>query len=233
MGNSLLSIDWDYFISTENQGIVSYVENKKTIIDAWYKRYIQAKAKGKNLQKSFQLSQETEKFWDKIKQIFQINENTEVFVSDSHTISYEIAKKHKCSEVYLFDAHSDLGYGGLQSLEFEVNCANWLGKLLKQQEIEKAHIIYSPFTKEQPEYFKQMNNIFNINYLQFKNLPSGIKTSAIHICRSGAWCPPWFDNKFMEFIQKLGLPYKVIDCPTRKWSTRNISFADQLHYLLT
>ncbi|MFP3916493.1 arginase [Lysinibacillus telephonicus] len=233
MGNSLLSIDWDYFISTENQGIVSYVENKKTIIDAWYKRYIQAKAKGKNLQKSFQLSHEIEKFWDKIKQVFQISENTEVIVSDSHTLSYEIAKKYHCREVYLFDAHSDLGYGGLQSLEFEVNCANWLGKLLKQQDIEKAHIIYSPFTKEQPEYFKQINNIFNINYLQFENLPSGIKTSAIHICRSGAWSPPWFDNKFTEFIQKLGLPYKVIDCPIRKWSTKNISFADQLNYMLT
>lgn len=233
MGNSLLSIDWDYFISTENQIVVSYLENRKAILDEWYKRYIQAEAKGENLQKSFQLSQEIEKFWDKIKQVFQFNENIKVYVSDSHTLSYEIAKKIQCDEVYLFDAHSDLGYGGLSSLDFEVNCANWLGKLLKHQEIKTANIIYSPFTKEKPEFFKQMNNLFAINYLQFKNLPKGITTSAIHICRSGAWSPPWFDHKFMEFIQRLELPFKVIDCPIRKWNTKNINYSDQLNYLLT
>ncbi len=233
MGNSLLSIDWDYFISTENQTVVSYVENKKTIIDEWYKRFIQAEAKGKNLQKYFQLSNEIDKFWDKLKQVFQFDENLKVFVSDSHTLSYEIAKNYHCDEVYLFDAHSDLGYGGLSSLDFEVNCANWLGQLLKQRQIKKAHIIYSPFTKEKPEYFKQVNKAFNINYLQFKNLPSGIKTSAIHICRSGAWSPPWFDKKFMEFVEKLGLPFKIIDCPIRKWNIKNLSFSDQLNYLMT
>ncbi|MCG0276784.1 MAG: hypothetical protein L5655_11655 [Thermosediminibacteraceae bacterium] len=49
-----------------------------------------------------------------------------------------------CRAVYLFDAHADLGYGGLSSLNFEVDCSNWLGKLFKDELIEEATIVYMP-----------------------------------------------------------------------------------------
>lgn len=229
---SLLSIDWDYFISTENQDIVSSVENTKTINDLWYKRYFQEKSFGKDFQKAFQLSKEVDQFWHKIKKVFQFNQEVKVYVSDSHALSYKIAEKYDVDEVYLFDAHSDLGYGGLPSLQFEVNCANWLGKLLHNKIINHAHIIYSPFTKEKPEFFKEINNAFNINYLKYEDLKEVIDTKVIHICRSGAWSPPWFDGKFVEFVKSLGIPYKVIQCSIRKWNPNNISFAQQLEYMM-
>lgn len=232
MGNSLLSIDWDYFISVENQHISSFNETKQSMIDLWYKRYFQGKSQGKNILESFQLSKEVDMFWDKIKQIFQMDQDAKVYVSDSHALSYDIAKKFDCHEVYLFDAHSDLGYGGLDSLNFEVNCANWVGQLLKQKVINKAHIFYSPFTKEKPTYFKQMNERFNIEYLNFTDLHNKIKTSSIHICRSGAWSPPWFDRKFIEFVNTLGMPFNVLDCPRRKWKPQHLTFAEQVQYMM-
>lgn len=232
MRNSLLSIDWDYFISTENGNISSYVENERTILDLWYKRYFQAKNKGENIQQHFQLSPEVDTFWSKIKQVFQFSKDTKVYVSDSHALSYDIANKFNCNEVYLFDAHSDLGYGGLSSLDFEVNCANWLGQLLKNKKINKATIIYSPYTKERHEYFKQINDRYHVEYSNFSDLQHKLKASAIHICRSGAWSPPWFDKNFIAFVNALGLPYKVINCPSRRWHPKNISFSEQLQYLL-
>lgn len=229
---SLLSIDWDYFISAENQDIVSSVENKRTINDLWYKRYFQEKAYGKDFQKAFQLSKEVDHFWNKIKKVFQLNEEVKVYVSDSHALSYKLAEKFDVDNVYLFDAHSDLGYGGLASLQFEVNCANWLGKLLQNKIVNNAHIIYSPFTKEKPEQFKEITNAFNIDFLNVEELKEGIETKAIHICRSGAWSPPWFDGKFVEFVKALGIPYKVFQCPLRKWNPNSISFAEQLEYMM-
>lgn len=231
MGNSLLSIDWDYFISTENQEILSSVENNRTIIDEWYKRYFKMDSRGIDIYKYYRLSNEVETFWDKIKQIFRIDENTKVFVSDSHKLSYDIAKKFNCKKVYLFDAHSDLGYGGLPSLKFEVNCANWLGHLLKQEQIIEANIIYSPYTNERPEYFEQMNKLFNIKYLKIKDLID-LSTNVIHICRSGAWSPPWYDKDFIRFVKALNIPFKVIDCPNRRWKTKNLTLADQIQYLM-
>jgi hypothetical protein len=132
----------------------------------------------------------------------------------------------------LFDSHADLGYGGLSSLNFEVNCSNWLGKLLKDNMIDKANIIYSLFTAEKPEYFKSINNTYNVGYYSLDDLDKNIRTSAVHICRSGAWTPPWLDERFNQFVDALGIPYKIMSCPERKWDPANISFSDQINYLM-
>jgi len=232
MEKCLLSIDWDYFIYTRNQW-GSYIENNKSLIDSWYKRYIQAKARGEDIQKAFRLSSELDGFWAKIKKCFKFVTNIKTYVSDSHALSYGIAKENNCNVVYLFDSHADLGYGGLSALDFEVNCSNWLGRLLKEKQVEKAYIFYSPFTEEKPENFKPMNKMYNISYCNFKDLVGKyIAVLAIHICRSGAWTPPWLDRKFYRFIDGLGLPYEIMDCPERKWDPEEIRLADQINYLM-
>jgi len=231
MEKCLLSIDWDYFIYTQDSW-GSYLENKKSLLDLWYKRYIQTKARGEDIRKTFQLSSEWEVFWNKIKEHFQFVNDIKVYVSDSHALSYEIAKKNNCNVVYLFDSHADLGYGGLSSLDFEVNCSNWLGKLLKDKLIKEANIFYSPYTAEKPEYFKPMNSTYNISYYNFNKFDKCILVSVIHLCRSGAWTPPWLDNKFSQFIDTLGIPYEIVNCPERKWDPANISLSDQINYLM-
>jgi len=261
MEKCLLSIDWDYFIFTKKDNWGSFLENNRSLIDLWYKRYIQGLARGENIQLSFRLSSELDVFWDRIKKHFKFLDDTKVYVSDSHSLSYCIAKENNCRIVYLFDSHADLGYGGLSSLDFEVNCSNWLGKLLKDKQIIEANIFYSPYTAENPKYFKQMNMNYNIRYCNLNDLDKMINTdisinadnsinsdksinaeksidvpainiSAIHICRSGAWTPPWLDEKFAEFIEALGMPYEIVDCPERKWDPENISFSDQVNYLM-
>ncbi|WP_312755415.1 arginase [Rummeliibacillus suwonensis] len=233
MGNNLLSIDWDYFISLDNKNCVSTIENKKTVNDLWYKRYFQFKSEGKDLQKRYQLSEEADKFWGKMKKIFEFDSHVHIFVSDSHALSYKIAQMYNCDNVYLFDAHSDLGYGGLPSLEFELNCANWLGKLLKNKKVKEAHIIYGPYTAEKPENFQQMNELYHIEYPTINDLDEKTKISAIHICRSGAWTPPWLDGKFIEFIRKIGFSYTMTECLKRNWDPTALTYADQLQYLMT
>lgn len=232
MKNCLLSIDWDYFIYIKKEDWGSHLENNKSLVDHWYKKYIQEQLKGRDIQKSYQLSPEVGGFWGKIRKHFQFEQDLKVYVSDSHALSYSIAKENGCRIIYLFDAHADLGYGGLSSLNFEVNCSNWLGKLFKDKLIEEAYIIYSPYTSEKPEHFKSMNSLYNIKYCDFDDLGENIKVSKIHICRSGAWTPPWLDEKFIQFIDELGVPYEIVDCPARKWDPEHISFSDQINYLL-
>ena len=232
MEKNLLSIDWDYFIDMPDSSVASYTESKKTIIDLWYKRYIKLSSDGKNIRKLFRLSSNASCFWEKTDKIFHINQHTPCFVSDSHALSYEIAKKSGCQNVYLFDAHSDLGYGGPASLNFEVNCANWLGKLLKDNLIIESNIIYSSFTKEKPEYFNFMNWRYPIHYWKPDDLEPVIDISAVHICRSGAWTPPWLDESFLHFTEESGLSCLFIDCPKRIWDPEHISFSDQIFYQL-
>ncbi|NEU05901.1 arginase [Clostridium senegalense] len=232
MKKCLLSVDWDYFVYTQKENWGSYIENNRNVINLWYKRYIQCRNRGKSIEKSFELSKNANIFWNKIKRNFKFDKNLKVYISDSHVLSYDIAKKYDCNEVYLFDAHSDLGYGGLSSLNFEVNCANWLGKLLKNNIINKANIIYSPYTTEKPEYFKEIKNKYNVNFIDIDDLEKDIYVPSLHICRSGAWTPPWFDEDFKKFIDELKVPYKIVDCPKRNWSPENLSFSDAIYYLM-
>ncbi len=232
MGKCLLSIDWDYFICSKAKGYSS-MENSKNILDVWYKRYFMLKKQGKNLEDLYGLSQEVKGFWEKIRQKFIIEPRVKVYISDSHALSYNVARDTGCTSVYLFDAHADLGYGGLRSLNFELNCANWLGKLLKDGIIEKANIVYSPYTLERFQDFKEINDAFNVEYIAWESIPAGVEVAAVHICRSGAWTPPWYDAKFLKFVRDSGLSnLEFVDFAPRKWDTRNVSLSQQIYYML-
>lgn len=237
MEKSLLSIDWDYFIKIRPEWCGSYIENERCLVDIWYKRYIEENIRGINLEKEIYINTNTKRFWNFIKERFNLKKDIEVFISDSHKFSYKIAKDNKCDNVILFDAHSDLGYGGLSSLEFELNCANWLGKLFKDNIINKSTIIYSPYTMERPNDFSELNSKYNIEYVmnrwdieyeQFKNS----EISAIHICRSGAWSPPWLDKKFYEFIRNSELKVRKLEDITRDWNPKKLTFSDEINYLI-
>ncbi|NLM60790.1 MAG: arginase, partial [Clostridiales bacterium] len=52
-------------------------------------------------------------------------------------------------------------------------------------------------------------------------------------CRSGAWTPPWLDDRFVKFVDDLGIPYETVDCPERKWDPENISLSDEIYYLIS
>jgi hypothetical protein len=77
-----------------------------------------------------------------------------------------------------------------------------------------------------------MNRVFNIRYFRFDDFDGCSVVSAIHICRSGAWTPPWLDNKLDQFVEATRFTYETVDCPERKWDPANISLSDQIDYLM-
>lgn len=231
MLKNLLSIDWDYFIPIYERWSGSYLENKRNIMLIWYKRYFENKRRGIDIESSVREGKELNGFLKIIKKYFEFSKNIKMYVSDSHRFSYDIAMDNECSSVINFDAHSDLGYGGLKSLNFELNCANWLGKLLKNKVARNAAIVYSPYTYETKDEFHEINKVFNIKYLDINHLPK-IKIDAIHICRSGSWTPPWLDNKFYKFINSFNILYKIIDCKERKWCPQKLTLADRIYMSL-
>lgn len=228
MKNVLLSIDWDYFMPYIKNWNGSCIENNRSFIKQWYIKYFEGKMHGVDVIERFNVGRQLSYFWDLIYRHFKFTRDVKVIVSDSHKLSYDIAKKNSCSEVFLFDSHSDLGYGGLNSLKFEINCANWLGKLLSESVIDKAHIIYSPYTNENPEDFKDINSKFNVKYQETDELKSDININVVHICRSGAWTPPWLDGKFITFIKSFCHSFKIIECPKREWKPEKLNLASKI-----
>ena len=230
--NTLLTIDWDYFMTYIEQMNISYLDNKRCIDNHWYKLYLENIKDGIDITKTMKIGQALNGFWDNINKVFNIDKNCKLIISDSHKIAYKIAVNMNCNEVYNFDAHTDLGYGGLISLDFEVNCANWLGRLLKDKIIKRANIILSPYSGESRDEFEEINKEFNISYQGINDISEDSIIKTIHICRSGAWTPPWLDNKFFDFINNTGMEAKYIDFEKRIWDVDSIRLADKINYLI-
>jgi hypothetical protein len=75
--------------------------------------------------------------------------------------------------------------------------------------------------------------MYDVEYITRESIPTGIEVAAVHICRSGAWTPPWYDVKFLKFVRDSGLSnLEFIDFFPRKWDIRNISLSQQINYML-
>lgn len=230
--NTLLTIDWDYFMPYISMMNTSYMENKSNIINHWYKLYLENKSLGKDLTKIMRSAGFLRGFWDRLYNKFNYDKDVKMIVTDSHKEAYYVAKEFECKEVFNIDAHTDLGYGGMESLNFEVNCANWLGKLFEDKVIDKGEILLSPYSAEEPDDFEEINNNFNIEYKEVENIEVNSDVKAIHICRSGAWTAPWLDCEFEEFIKESGLQYEIKDMPKRIWDVKSINLAKQIECTL-
>lgn len=221
---NILSIDWDYFIPLKREWCGSFLENERNIVSIWYQRYLEAKTAGIDIESSTTVDTDLfDTFMITLKDNFEIRDDAKLYVSDSHKLSYYIAQRYQCQNVYSFDSHADLGYGGLSSLKFEVNCANWLGKLLDDSIIDTAHIFLSPLSYEDIHEFEEINNTFDIRYLIADDIGNRPEISVIHIARSGAWTPPWLDHIFFELIDSFNRPYRVSNFKHRHWDPENIS----------
>lgn len=231
MVKALLSIDWDYFIPIKREWCGSYFESKKNVQALWYKRYFKCRENGENIIDEVKVGVDLNEFWKKIKGVFSFDKNIKIYMTDSHKWSYNIAKNNGCNTVFNIDAHSDLGYEGLNSLMFEVNCSNWFGKLFGDNIINKGYVIYSPYTYENKDEFKEINNKFAINYCNVKKINSKIDISTIHICRSGMWTPPWLDYEFYKFCYGILGNHIIKYCPTRNWNVESMTLSEKLDYL--
>lgn len=217
----LISIDWDYFIKSEMQEIVSLRENYWNIYLRWYKEYL----KNPGIELHYRLLPGYRSFWDTLMQKYSLNTSTVLFVSESHKYSYYLAKRLDCSKVISFDAHADLGYGGYLTQGYYTHCANWLGRLVYNRFIEEAIIVYSPYTKEKPEEFKENTSIHFARWNTLdRQMPDEV-VAGIHICRSGAWTPPWYDNELYRFMDASGIMRKRGFLKARQWKPNIIDYS--------
>ncbi|PJI09471.1 MULTISPECIES: arginase [Clostridium] len=231
MANVLLSIDWDYFIPIRREWCGSYLESSKKVQALWYKRYFAYKDMGRNIVNEVRVSNTINKFWGNINNVFDIKNDVNLYVTDSHKWSYDIAKEYDCKYVFNIDAHSDLGYEGIKSFMFEVNCSNWLGKLLGNNISKGASILYSPYTYENKDEFDEINRKFPINYCNLDDVKKDTNVSVIHICRSGMWTPPWIDKYFYSFIRSAKRNVIKKYCSIRNWNPKNITLSQKIDYL--
>ena len=233
MEKNFLTIDWDYFIDVHNAKSNSYRETQEDILSKWYREYLVALEEDQHLETGYTLGAIYDEFLEEVLPNLRFDTEEELILSESHAAAYQEAINSHADYVYLWDAHSDLGYGGLEALNYEVNCANWLGKLLKERQIKKAYIIYSPYTKEETWEFDEMIKAYPICFMSLKEfLLKNPYFNKIHICRSGPWTPPWYDHTFYELAKSFHLKVKDYVGGERDWHPKNLNLSEIINYKL-
>jgi len=230
MSKVLISIDWDYFIRIEGK-IQSLRENYRNIYLRWYKEYLL------DPEFCFQygIFPEPENFWPALRRKFSFNTATLLFLSESHKYSYYLSKILGCDKIISFDAHSDLGYGSVLMSNYYTNCGNWLGKLIDQHQIGQAIIVYSPFTKENAAAFGRYIKNSVVRFTRLTDLVKQKKedvVAGIHICRSGAWTPPWYDEALERFIKSAGFNGKRGLLKKRRWEPGQLTYSEVMDLLV-
>ena len=233
MDKYFLSVDWDYFINVHKEKSNSYRETQQDILAKWYNEWILGVEDGDPLERHYELTDLYTRFKEEYIPKIKFKQDTKLVLTESHEAGYKEVIRSNCNIVYHLDAHSDLGYGGLEALNYEVNCANWLGVLLKEGRIKEAYIIYSPYTKEYPEEFEEITNTYHVKFITLEEwLERKISFKAVHMCRSGPWTPPWYDNQFYQLAKAFNLEIQDRIVSKRQWHPATLSLGERINYKL-
>ena len=201
---TLLTIDWDYFVPEKIEWDLGHVESEFHIGTMW-----EIRAVSSDLLDIMKTSGEEEVFWSEIYSNFDLSD-AKLFVTESHLSAFRLAVNYKLKKVINFDSHMDICYEDFVKFlnNDRVDCGNWCGNLLKSGKIKNATIILSKHSNERLEDVLEAKQYLNFRVLNWEDYKrrdkKRIKIDVIHICRSGAWTPPWLDDKFFKFVMKSG-----------------------------
>lgn len=200
---TLITIDWDWFIPERSTDDFSHAESPFFMHFVWLARYTPELW-------AFMQPHGYERFWDESGVGLVAGECKDIIVTDSHLAASRIAEVHDVDRVVLIDAHHDawpLDRPG------QYGCHNWVTALCQWKKVEIDWVRAPWMTGEQVASMREMiDDRVSIRYhdsMRSVELMLGPEY-VIHTCRSGAWTPPWCDQKFREFVTASGLNRGVI-----------------------
>lgn len=138
---------------------------------------------------------------------FTFAEDVQSFVSESNMEAGLLTDPsgNPFESVWLFDAHHDSGYSITTLEEFRArqtfSCEDWM--LSHALDGAELHVRFPQWKKnwtdEKPsvtDYEFDLGQDYGADF-------TDIVFDTVHLCRSGAWVPPWEDAKFFEFASML------------------------------
>lgn len=111
-------------------------------------------------------------------------------VADSHAHAYDFIQNNydgSVTELYNVDFHHDT-----YNVDEEVNCGNWLRRLLEEGIVDEAYWVNQPDSGMEDNLAK---------VIPFSKLPK-TEYDLVYVCRSGWWTPPHMDKEFIEQLAR-------------------------------
>lgn len=194
----ILSIDFDYFVNpTPLQRARFFPDGGREMNDllntiVWSGAYSQSEIVARKFpnEKSLLDVELLTKPLKKVHDIIMSQKGISCMVADSHAHAYAFIQDNydgSVTELYNVDFHHDT-----YNVGEEVNCGNWLRRLLDEGIVDKAYWVNQPDSE-------MGDNLAKV--IPFSKLP---KTGydLVYVCRSGWWTPPHMDEAFIEQLAR-------------------------------
>jgi len=225
-----LSVDWDFFVRELEEWDWAHRESAFYRGMVWQVRETNGLMQGVDFREETDPNTHSNpkplEFWSHLEELGYDFTGADVFVTDSHAYGSPVFmnRKARADRIVHFDAHHDLGYKAetiKKNIENETSdCGDWQFHVLQHYQKLRSLIVY-PAWKGSMEWDEtwgsdQVYKIVNAGGSLFKRVKHVVgvdnevvraaagKVDAIHICRSGAWSPPWLDQMFVDFVDVLG-----------------------------
>lgn len=208
----LLSVDWDYFFpsgeKTDKWALWDWGHSEKFGAELlqvlWQSRAVGFRHYKMDLPDT---SGEELTFWNR----FKFSDDCKLFVGDSHKGAIRPEVSLSIFEVWNYDAHADCGYhkDALKNIKRDqrVACEDWmLGyNIVNALDGSDLHVRY-PSWRDYAMTDEPKPSLKGVDRQVDDQKPVDIIFDRIFIARSGAWVPPWLDDKWERFID---------DCPVQ------------------
>jgi len=205
--SNLLAIDWDYFFPSPMEGSPTtghdmffdwgHYENAFMIERVWPHRAVAFVGNDLPLP---MVNDEWKSFLSR----FQFTDDVVSYYSESNMLAGGLTSPdgQPFESVWLFDAHHDSGYHPTTLAEWQAtgrySCEDWM--LMHAQDGSELHVRHPRWMSDWSQPSVKDVKV-DIDRDDFGSLDVVFDT--IHLCRSGAWVPPWCDEQFFEFTEAL------------------------------
>jgi hypothetical protein len=186
---ALITVDWDFFVREDPLWDIQHNETGLYINTLWHLRG--------HLIDAMKTDGNEKGFWKALQKQVDLHD-VPVYVSESHSFAFQVILLHRPELVISYDTHHDLWPRAKN--DPDVFCHNWLRAYLQTFQHARAIWVYpehsaGQFRMPEDKIARRCKRRPPEN-----RLPASLQIEAIHICRSGAWTPPWLDEAFGKFV---------------------------------
>lgn len=199
---AFVSIDWDYFFPGLDAMDWGHRESPFFILQMWSLR----------AQHREEVQPVIPELWWDVLREQQVRFPESLIVTESHCEAYPHANPYQV--MVLFDAHHDCwaprDKDGIQ-------CDTWVSEWLRRNRRRSVYWAYPPWMGN--DMLKGYLDAIPVKFRNRVIVGTGMdvlthyRAGRLHLCRSGAWCPPWCDEDFIAFANASGC---VVSQPPRK-----------------
>jgi len=217
MKNTLLTIDWDYFVPEKLEWDMQHSESLLYLKHLWPNR-------GPYFKDIIKTNGEEIRWWDRLhRRGYDISEDT-IYVSDSHLFAANLGTY---DQILTIDAHHDMWPPSVDDPNATLWCENWLRQYLQLNPDTKAYWVQAEWAKEDFGRIKPDDPDYTDLWERVEEgWPEEADITCIHICRSGCWTPPWLDDQFLEFVNDPLLP--TVSLQKGEWDPLISRWDDQM-----